>query len=251
MKKKILLSVVLLVLLLISTLCTIVTSSLTFIPKDLVINTGTDVIGIMYYDNFYIKANKITSNLGVGYCLEVEKEYPHGETFGLVSKNDKEVDKVLSVGYPNVSASELGVASDDDAYFATQVVIWSIYEDYDVNKIDIADKNVLQAVKNIYNNYKNNTSNIVLENAAEYYYNDKVQRIIVVIKNTVNVIQQSPENLEGEQVPRVIPEIQEDKVKALESDVYEIGNKSLDLQNEVNNKQEKALNNDTNEILGK
>ena len=60
MKKKILLSVVLLVLLLISTLCTIVTSSLTFIPKDLVINTGTDVIGIMYYDNFYIKANKIT-----------------------------------------------------------------------------------------------------------------------------------------------------------------------------------------------
>lgn len=251
MKKKILLSVVLLVLLLISTLCTIVTSSLTFIPKDLVINTGTDVIGIMYYDNFYIKANKITSNLGVGYCLEVEKEYPHGETFGLVSKNDKEVDKVLSVGYPNVSASELGVASDDDAYFATQVVIWSIYEDYDVNKIDIADKNVLQAVKNIYNNYKNNTSNIVLENAAEYYYNDKVQRIIVSIKNTVNVIPQSPENLEGEQVPRVIPEIQEDKVKALESDVYEIGNKSLDLQNEVNNKQEKALNNDTNEILGK
>lgn len=251
MKKKILLSVVLLVLLLISTLCTIVTSSLTFIPKDLVINTGTDVIGIMYYDNFYIKANKITSNLGVGYCLEVEKEYPHGETFGLVSKNDKEVDKVLSVGYPNVSASELGVASDDDAYFATQVVIWSIYEGYDVNKIDIADKNVLQAVKNIYNNYKNNTSNIVLENAAEYYYNDKVQRIIVSIKNTVNVIPQSPENLEGEQVPRVIPEIQEDKVKALESDVYEIGNKSLDLQNEVNNKQEKALNNDTNEILGK
>ena len=251
MKKKILLSVVLLVLLLISTLCTIVTSSLTFIPKDLVINTGTDVIGIMYYDNFYIKANKITSNLGVGYCLEVEKEYPHGETFGLVSKNDKEVDKVLSVGYPNVSASELGVASDDDAYFATQVVIWSIYEGYDVNKIDIADKNVLQAVKNIYNNYKNNTSNIVLENAAEYYYNDKVQRIIVSIKNTVNVIPQSPENLEGEQVPRVIPENQEYKVKALESDVYEIGNKSLDLQNEVNNKQEKALNNDTNEILGK
>ena len=251
MKKKILLSVVLLVLLLISTLCTIVTSSLTFIPKDLVINTGTDVIGIMYYDNFYIKANKITSNLGVGYCLEVKKEYPHGETFGLVSKNDKEVDKVVSVGYPNVSASELGVASDDDAYFATQVVIWSIYEDYDVNKIDIADKNVLQAVKNIYNNYKNNTSNIVLENAAEYYYNDKVQRIIVSIKNTVNVIPQSPENLEGEQVPRVIPEIQEDKVKALESDVYEIGNKSLDLQNEVKNKQEKALNNDTNEILGK
>ena len=215
MKKKILLSVVLLVLLLISTLCTIVTSSLTFIPKDLVINTGTDVIGIMYYDNFYIKANKITSNLGVGYCLEVEKEYPHGETFGLVSKNDKEIDKVLSVGYPILSASELGLESEDDAYFATQIVIWSIYEGYDINLIETDSIKVLQAVKDIYNNYKNDKSNTTLENTAEYYTNNQTQRIVIALKSSVNAMPQSPENAEGPEVPQVIPEIPESKVRGI------------------------------------
>lgn len=51
------------------------------VPNKMVINTGSKVLGSIGYEDFYLIAHKITTEIGPAYCLEVEKEYPSGERF--------------------------------------------------------------------------------------------------------------------------------------------------------------------------
>ncbi len=48
-------------------------------PNGLVIDTSNIILGKVYYDNFSMVAKKLTSANGIGYCLQIDKDYPHGE----------------------------------------------------------------------------------------------------------------------------------------------------------------------------
>ena len=222
-KKKSITSIFIALFLLITTIGNISAQAMMFIPDKLIISAGNRIIGTMYYDDFYIQVNKISSKLGVGYCLEVEKDYPHGETYALAHDDVGIYDKVLSCGYPIHSADELGLDTDEDAYFATQVAIWAFYEKYDIDKINISDAKVLQAIKNIYNKAKLVKSDIPLENTQVYYCNDTLQRVVIAVDTSVDVIPEPPENQEGPDVPPVIPKIPENQEEpsALEEEVDE------------------------------
>ena len=53
---------------------------------------------------------------------------------------------MMSAGYPNKSVAEIGVSTDDNAYFATQIAIWCVTEGYSPNKFRSRDKELLQAM---------------------------------------------------------------------------------------------------------
>ena len=87
------------------------------------------------------------------------------------------------------------------------------------------------------------------------------------IKDTVNVMPQAPEDTEGENAPRIIPEIPKSNNGNLENAVQDIGNKALNLENELgvidskvkgindtmvdSENKSQNLGNKSNEILGK
>lgn len=91
---------------------------------------------------------------------------------------------MISAGYPNKSVAEIGVSTDDNAYFATQIAIWCVTEGYSPNKFRSRDKELLQAIKNIYEEGMQYTGNELDHIAMEYYYSDSIQRIVVYINKT-------------------------------------------------------------------
>ena len=88
---------------------------------------------------------------------------------------------MMSAGYPNKSVAEIGVSTDDNAYFATQIAIWCVTEGYSPNKFRSRDKELLQAIKNIYEEGMQYTGNELDHIAMEYYYSDSIQRIVIYI----------------------------------------------------------------------
>ena len=90
----------------------------------------------------------------------------------------------MSAGYPNKSVAEIGVSTDDNAYFATQIAIWCVTEGYSPNKFRSRDKELLQAIENIYEEGMQYTGNELDPIAMEYYYSDSIQRIVVYINKT-------------------------------------------------------------------
>ena len=117
--------------------------------------------------------------------LEVEKDYPSGQRFEFVGKPARQVVGMMSAGYPNKSAAEIGVSTEDNAYFATQIAIWCVTEGYSPNKFRSRDKELLQAIKNIYEEGMQYTGNELDHIAMEYYYSDSVQRIVVYINKPI------------------------------------------------------------------
>ncbi|MEG2290318.1 MAG: thioester domain-containing protein [Clostridium sp.] len=152
------------------------------IPNKLIISIGNRNVGTVNYDNFSMTARKIISKAGLGYCLEIDKDYPSGEEFILKGDCTEAVKNILISGYPNKSAQELNLQSDDDAYFATQIAMWCVIEGYDVNKIQGHNKKVLDAIKNIYNNSMVSTRGKITYEAKEYYVNEETQNIVMLFK---------------------------------------------------------------------
>ena len=169
----------------------------------MVVSTGDNVLGSIGYEDFYLIAKEITTEVGAAYCLEVEKEYPNGEMFEFEGTPEKNIIGIMAAGYPNKSAEELGVTSDGDAYFATQMAIWCVTEGYIPKKFKSSDKNMLQTIKNIYEEGMQYNGEDVGHIAMEYYYNDSVQRIVAYIVENEEVMPPS----EG---GRVEPDVTDD-----------------------------------------
>ena len=99
----------------------------------------------------------------------------------------------MSAGYPNKSVAEIGVSTEDNAYFATQIAIWCVTEGYSPNKFRSRDKELLQAIKNIYEEGMQYNGEDVGHIAMEYYYSDGIQRIVAYVLNREEVIPPSEE----------------------------------------------------------
>ena len=151
------------------------------IPNHTIIDVGNEVLNTIGYENFYLQAQRIESDVGIGYCIEVEKDYPTGQNFEFVGKPARQVVGMMAAGYPNKTAAELGLTTDDNAYFATQIAIWCVTEGYPPNKFKSKDKELLQAIKNIYEEGMQYKGDDLEHVVMEYYYNDSVQRIVVYI----------------------------------------------------------------------
>ena len=168
-------------------------SAIKTVPNKMVVNTGNNVLGSIGYEDFYLIANKITTNVGPAYCLEVEKEYPNGEMFEFEGKPERNIIGMMAAGYPNKSAEELGLDSDDAAYFATQMAIWSVTEGYIPKKFKSSHKSMLQAIKNIYEEGIQYAGEDIGYIAMEYYYSDSVQRIVAYVLEREEVTPPSEE----------------------------------------------------------
>lgn len=173
------------------------------VRNKMVVSTGDNVLGSIGYEDFYLIAKDITTEVGAAYCLEVEKEYPNGEMFEFEGTPEKNIIGIMAAGYPNKSAEELGLTSDGDAYFATQMAIWCVTEGYIPKKFKSSDKNMLQTIKNIYEEGMQYSGEDVGHIAMEYYYNDSVQRIVAYIVENEEVMPPS----EG---GRVEPDVTDD-----------------------------------------
>ena len=180
------------------------------VRNKMVVSTGDNVLGSIGYEDFYLIAKEITTEVGAAYCLEVEKEYPNGEMFEFEGTPEKNIIGIMAAGYPNKSAEELGLTSDGDAYFATQMAIWCVSEGYIPKKFKGSDKNMLQTIKNIYEEGMQYSGEDVGHIAMEYYYNDSVQRIVAYIVENEEVMPPS----EG---GRVEPDVTDDTSNDFES----------------------------------
>ncbi|MCM3191381.1 SpaA isopeptide-forming pilin-related protein [Bacillus subtilis] len=81
------------------------------------------------------------------YCLEPGKHSPdHVDMPSSGQMNDK-VYRVLSYGYPNASASELGVSSKAKAHYATQMAVWITVGEVKESNLTYSDESVEKAVK--------------------------------------------------------------------------------------------------------
>lgn len=169
------------------------------IPKELIVYTENRELGQVYYDDYIISAYKVKSSAGLGYCLEINREYPSGERFKLKGDCSELIKNILISGYPNKSAKELNVSTEDEAYFATQIAIWSAVEGYDVSKFSADNPKVIKAIKNIYNSARANTKGIMTYEAKEYFADKDTQDVVMLFKRT-------EEEKPGEPIPPVVPE---------------------------------------------
>lgn len=149
------------------------------VPESLKIITDNRILGIVQYEDFYLDVRRIITRVGVAYCLEDDKDYPIGEIFDVEGKVGEDIARVLAVGYPVKTAEELGLKNDDDAYMATQIALWSIYEGYSVYDFQSDNKDILRAIRGIYERAKTVDLSKVDNLFIEYYLNDSVQKIVV------------------------------------------------------------------------
>lgn len=156
------------------------------IPQELIIKTGTTKVGEVEYENSIIRAHKITSDNEVGYCLEIDKDYPSGQLFKLKGDARIDIKDILIAGYPNRGAAELNLQSEDEAYFATQIVIWSAYEGYDVYKFKGANEGILKAIIKIYEDSKLVNNDMMDYEGKEYYAEESAQDVVMLFKNLNN-----------------------------------------------------------------
>lgn len=158
------------------------------VPEYLTIDVEDRVVGKFDYDDFFVNVKKIGSKVGVGYCLELEKDYPHGERFMAQGNASDIVNSVLSNGYPNRSASEIGVEDNDQAYLVTQAVLWALFEDYDISMVTTGNRLVDKAIRNVYNNVINNIGYNLTNETTVYKCNDNsIQSIVIYISQPIEV----------------------------------------------------------------
>ena len=157
-------------------------------PEGLFINTEDNIIGKFYYDDFVVNVQKIVSAAGLGYCLDLDKDYPTGERFKSDGPANGDINIILSNGYPNRSVEELGVNDEDEAYLATQVALWTLFEGYNIKKIDTGNAEVNAAARNIYNNVINNKRYELENDTILYRTNDSnIQGIVIYVKQPIEI----------------------------------------------------------------
>ncbi len=171
---------------------------------ELKISTGDYYVGEVEYENFIIKAKIIRAveTNEIGYCLEIEKLYPSGEIFKGIGHATDGLAGIISEGYPNKSYGEIGLSSEEEAYFATQIAIWSYVEEYDVNGFK-GNNRVVEAIKRIYNEGISKNSEEYNNQYKIYNYNDEVQDI-ALIKNYRSEVMKENSSALGENQQSII-----------------------------------------------
>lgn len=168
------------------------------IPDTVTIITEKGILYRVQYGNFDLNVEKIKieGRSDIVYCLEINKKYPSGQNFLLNGVSGEQVNNILASGYPNRSVAQLKLDNENQAYFATQIAIWSFEEGYDVNKINGDNPKILEAIRTIYNDgisgkYKNIIQSKIYKTSSE-----SVQEVIVSPYNDL----MAEEKAESEQV---------------------------------------------------
>lgn len=166
---------------------------------ELKISTGDYYVGEVEYENFIIKAKIIRAveTNEIGYCLEIEKLYPSGEIFKGIGYATDGLAGIISEGYPNKSYGEIGLSSEEEAYFATQIAIWSYVEGYDINGFK-GNNRVVEAIKKIYNQGISKNSEEYNNQYKIYNYNDEVQDIALIKNYRSEIIEENSSKLNQE-----------------------------------------------------
>lgn len=166
---------------------------------ELKISTGDYYVGEVEYENFIIKAKIIRAveTNEIGYCLEIEKLYPSGEIFKGIGYATDGLAGIISEGYPNKSYGEIGLSSEEEAYFATQIAIWNYVEGYDINGFK-GNNRVVEAIKKIYNQGISKNSEEYNNQYKIYNYNDEVQDIALIKNYRSEIIEENSSKLNQE-----------------------------------------------------
>lgn len=167
-------------------------------PDTVKIITEKGILYTVQYDkyNLNVEKIKIEGSNDIVYCLEINKKFPLGQKFLVNGSTNEEINNIIAAGYPNRSVPELNLDNENEAYFATQIAIWSSIEGYDVNKIRGENPKILEAIRNIYNDgasgkYKNKIQSKVYKTSDE-----SVQQVIVISYDDL----MAEEKAESEQV---------------------------------------------------
>lgn len=160
-----------------------------------IIITENNDIDYVRYGSSTISSKKITDNKNyIGYCLDIERDYPSGEYFTKIATiKDRGLKGIITNGYPNIKGKDFGL-TDDEVYFATQIAIWSYQEGYDISKITSNNKKVETLIKDIYTNGVNINARGLID-LDVYYTSNSVQRIILVKESDTQGISDIKEDL--------------------------------------------------------
>lgn len=150
-------------------------------PDTVKIITEKGILYTVQYDNFDLNVEKIKieGRSDIVYCLEIDKKYPSGQNFMLTGVSGEQIDNILGAGYPNRSVAELNLDNENQAYFATQIAIWSLEEGYDVDKITGANPKIIEAIRNIYNDGVNGKYKNLIQSKVYKTSDESVQKVIV------------------------------------------------------------------------
>lgn len=155
------------------------------IPEKLVVTTEKNKISEVKYGRYNINAKRIyvadNENI-VLYCLEIDKGYPASHIFMLDKDAEKEISSIIAAGYPSKEPEELNVKNENEAYFATQIAIWSYLEGYDVNRITSEDINIVNAIRQIYNEGMSYSHPIMTINKVYISDNNSIQNLIAIFR---------------------------------------------------------------------
>ena len=151
------------------------------IPDTVKIITEKGILYTVQYDNFDLNVEriKIEGRSDIVYCLEIDKKYPSGQNFLLTGISNEQIDNILGAGYPNRSIAELNLDNENQAYFATQIAIWSVEKGYDVNKIKGANPKIVEAIRNIYDDAINGKYKNMIQSKVYKTSDESVQEVIV------------------------------------------------------------------------
>jgi TQXA domain-containing protein len=144
---------------------------------------------------------KIEGSNNVVYCLEINKNYPLGQTYSIPETLSKNINNIVAAGYPNRSVAELNLDNENEAYFATQIAIWSGMEGYDVTKMKGANPKILEAIKNIYFDGMNGKYANKIRTKA-YKTNDESIQEIITIYNDDLTSEEKGETMQKEYAPQ-------------------------------------------------
>lgn len=72
--------------------------------------------------------------------------------------------------------------NENEAYFATQIAIWSYLEGYDINAITGEDINIVNAIRQIYNEGMSYSHPIKTINKVYISNNNSIQNLVAIFK---------------------------------------------------------------------
>lgn len=151
------------------------------IPNPVKIITQKGVLYKVQYDKFDLNVEKIKikGRDEIVYCLELDRKYPSGQNFSLTGISIEEVNNIIGAGYPNRTIAQLNLDNENQAYFATQIAIWTFKEGYDVNKITGDNPKILAAIKTIYNDGMSGKYKNIIQSSVYKTNDEEIQEVIV------------------------------------------------------------------------
>ena len=167
-------------------------------PDAVKIITDKGILYTVQYDNYDLNVQRIRieGSNDIVYCLEIDKKYPSRQTFLINETENEKINNIIAAGYSNRSVAELNLDNENEAYFATQIAMWSSIQGYDVNKIKGDNPRILEAIINIYNDGVSGKYNNKIQSKIYKTSDESVQEVIVISNDDL----MSEEKAESEQI---------------------------------------------------